>query len=74
MKLAVDSHQSVQEALQRELKREGLELVNLEGEGDMYAWYATNQKNERLMGVLKKVAEGEYEMDFEPVLDEPSDQ
>lgn len=59
---------TIEEALRRRLREEDLELVNLEGDGDLYAWYASNDSNEKVQGRMKRVAQNEYEMEMTPVL------
>jgi hypothetical protein len=64
---------NVEEALKQYLSRQGLELSRLEGDGDSYAWFASNEDNEQIKGMMNRVGEGEYEMEIMPTLDEVAD-
>ncbi len=72
MRLRADSG-NVEEALRRYLAQQGLELARLEGDGDTYAWFASNEESEQVKGMMKRVGEGEYEMEIVPTLDEVAD-
>lgn len=73
MRFTIAENTTVEEALRQQLRSEDMELVTLEGDGDTYAWYASNAENEKVQGMMKKVSENEYEMELTPLLYEVID-
>ncbi|CAN5633335.1 hypothetical protein BH24DEI1_BH24DEI1_07520 [soil metagenome] len=67
MRFILRDNETVEAALRQELAKEGLELTDLEGDGDEYAWFASNDETERVKGLMKRVGEGEFEMEYEPI-------